>query len=135
MNIYNPSPRVGFFVHLPKTAYDSIRKYKFDDLPVIGITREQALGYCKWQDSILKIDGFLTTKKVKFNGTYQCYLPSPEQFDSLQTKIDSANSLKCPLFNFKNCLCIDCPGGKKHRKYLVFKEVGKKTGPHLQFFP
>lgn len=134
-SIYDYATKGSYWVTLPKSAYDSIHKYRLLDLPVIGITKQQAFDYCQWQDSILKKDGFLSTKKVKFTGTYQCYLPSPGQFDSLQTKIDSANSLKCPLFNFKNCLCIDCPGVKHYRKHPIFRNVGKQPVLVSNFFP
>ena len=103
-----------------KTAWDSIRKFELMDLPITGITYEQAMKYVEYKQNISNSCGF--SPKDKFR--YECFLPTPEQFDSVQTTMDSVNRLGCNMYNYKGSLCADCPNGKE----MILHPVSSRTG-------
>ncbi len=108
-------------LYIPKQAWDSIKKYNLLNLPIVGITYEQALKYIEYKQNISNTcDLYIKESKNKY--FYKCYLPTPEQYDSFQTKADSFTM--CPRFNFKNSLCLDCPNGKENKKHPVTKHIG-----------
>ena len=100
-------------VFVSQTAWDSIQQFRLIDLPVVGITYEQALDYLAYKQNMANDCG-LTLKTDKDNSNrYECFLPTPAQFDSVLTVRDSINLKGCPLFNYKDCFCMDCPSSKK----------------------
>ena len=112
-----------FRISISKTAWDSIKKYNLLDLPVTGITFEQAQKYIEFLQD--KSDSFgISLKGNKNKYRFECFLPTPAQFDSFLIPLDSFT--KCPTFNFKNSVCPDCPSGKKFKDHPVLKNVGKE---------
>jgi hypothetical protein len=87
------------------------------DLPIAGITYEQAMEYIKYKQDVVNSCGF----KARDTFRYACFLPTPEQFQMVQTKLDSTNTLGCNLFNYANSLCADCPNGEKYLKQSCFQ--------------
>ncbi len=121
-------------IYVAKTAWDSIRKLNMLDLPIVGITYEQAVKYVEYiQKNSDECDYY---QKKKYNGyKRKFYLPSPQLFDSIQTFIDSTNTLGCNLFNYKNSLCSDCPTGKKYKNHFVLNKTGKEPTYVYAYFP
>lgn len=111
-------------IYVSSTAWDSIKKYQLLDVSISGITYEQAMDYVAYQQNILN-HCVEPSKKNKRQYRYECFLPKPAQFDSVLAVSDSVNSKSCPLFNFKNCVCLDCPYGKKLEKMPVARMSGK----------
>jgi hypothetical protein len=110
-------------IQLPKNAWDSIKKFSLLDLPIVGITYEQALQYLAYKQDIANACHF-SSNKNKYR--YACFLPTPQQFDSIQTVIDSMNIKGCNLFNYKNSICPDCPNGKTYKNHPVLSKTGKE---------
>lgn len=120
VDFYNECKAHGIKLTVAKTAWDTIRKFELMDLPVAGITYEQAMRYVRYKQDISNACGF--SPKDTFR--YECFLPTPEQFDSAQTILDSVNRLGCSMFNYKGSLCADCPGGKE----MIANPVSSRTG-------
>jgi formylglycine-generating enzyme required for sulfatase activity len=118
-------------VSVPKTAWDSIREFKLMDLPIAGITYEQAMEYIKYKQDVVNSCGF----KARDTFRYACFLPTPEQFQMVQTRLDSTNTLGCNLFNYANSLCADCPNGEKYLQNPVSSRTGKEPTSVLGYFP
>lgn len=103
-----------------ETAADSIKELKLMELPITGITYDQALAYVAYiQDAMNTCEAY-TQNKYR----YACFLPTPEQFDSLQAKLDSVNSKGCNLFNYKNSLCSSCPNAE----LMLSHPIASRTG-------
>ncbi|HQW25148.1 MAG TPA: hypothetical protein PLV75_04305 [Saprospiraceae bacterium] len=117
-------------VSVPETAWDSIRKYELMDLPIVGITYEQAMEYIRYKQDLSNACGL----KAKDTFRYECFLPTPEQFQIVQTKLDSTNSLGCNLFNYKNSLCPDCPNGEKYLKDPIYSKTGMEPTHVWSYF-
>lgn len=110
-------------IYIPRAAWDSIKKFRLLDLPVVGINYDQAMKYVAYKENISNAcDLYLKKSKNKYR--YECFLPTPEQFDSFQTLLDSFH--RCPYFNFKNSFCEDCPGTVKYKNHPVIKNIGKQ---------
>lgn len=112
-------------VYVLQSAWDSIQEFGLLDLPIVGITYEQAMDFVGFRQDLANNCG-LTLKTDKANlYSYECFLPTPEQFDSVLTFGDSTNSKSCPIFNYKNCFCKDCPSSKKLYNWPVTQHQGK----------
>ncbi len=118
-------------VSVSEAAWDSIQKYKLMYLPIAGITYEQAMDYMAYKQEAVNSCDF----KAKDTFRYECFLPTPEQFQIVQTKLDSTNSLGCNLFNYVNSLCADCPNGEKYLKNPVSSRTGKEPTSVLGYYP
>lgn len=114
-----------------KTAWDTIQKFYLLDLPIAGITYEQAMGYVQYKQSISNSCGFSPRDTFR----YECFLPTPEQFDAAQTHLDSVNRLGCSMFNYKDALCVDCPNGKEMMKHPIYSRTGKEPTSVWNYFP
>lgn len=112
-------------INVSRTAWDSIEKYRLLDIPISGITYEQALDFVAYQQNVLN-NCIEPPKKDKEQFRYECFLPTPAQFDSVLTVVDSVNSKGCPFLNYKNNLCLDCRYAKKAKKNLIGKGSGKE---------
>lgn len=112
-------------IYVSNTAWDSIEKYGLLEVPVVGITFEQAMAYTAYHQNILN-NCTEPSKKNKNEYRYECFLPTSAQFDSVLTTIDSVNTKGCPRFNFRNNVCFDCPGAKKIEKHLVGQRSGRE---------
>jgi hypothetical protein len=135
-DLYNHCSHKVIDFYVPKAARDSIKKFKLLDLPIVGITYEQALGYIEYRQNMLN------TCHLKGNDTnyrYECFLPTPAQYDSVQGRVDSINSLKCDLFNYKDCVCANCPRGeefmRKYKNHPVIGRAGKEPVYIWSYFP
>ncbi|MFI5148815.1 MAG: hypothetical protein ACHQRM_03715 [Bacteroidia bacterium] len=83
--------------------------WEYLDMPITGITYEQALGYCKWKTVIDSINchGGRTAH-------YRYRLPDPETYTFLNENRDSVGK-KCRVtFNYKNQPYHKIRQGKKH---------------------
>ncbi len=118
-------------VSVPKTAWDSIREFKLMDLPIVGITYEQAMEYIKYKQGVVNSCGF----KARDTFRYECFLPTPEQFQIVQTKLDSTNTLGCNMYNYVNSLCPDCPNGEKYLKDPIYSKTGMEPTHVWSYFP
>jgi hypothetical protein len=118
-------------VSVAETAWDSIRKYKLMDLPIVGITYEQALDYIAYKQVVVNSCGF----KAKDTFRYECFLPTPDQFQIVQTKLDSTNTQGCNLFNYVNSLCPDCPNGKEFQQIPIYDRTGKEPTHVWYYYP
>ena len=114
-----------------KTAWDTIREYHLLDLPIAGITYEQALKYIAYKQELTNSCGLKSRDKYR----YECFLPTPEEFESIQTAMDSTNSLGCNLFNFKDALCADCPNGEKYKNHPIMSRTGEEPTSVWSYFP
>lgn len=134
-NFYEPCKNDFYKICFPKTAWDTIKKYRLYDLPVIGITYEQAKDFLAFRQQLLNDcwKGYFNEDKHKYR--YECILPTLEQFDSVQQKLDSLNLEKCTLFNYKNSFCIDCPNGKKMKNHPVVSKQGIEPVYRDSYFP
>jgi formylglycine-generating enzyme required for sulfatase activity len=132
---YNPCRNNFFTICFPKTTWDTIKKYRLYDLPVVGITYEQALDFLAYKQQMLNNCWKGHFKEDKYKYRYECILPTPEQFDSIQQKLDSLNLEKCTLFNYKNSFCIDCPSGKKLKNHPVCNKQGAEPVYRDSYFP
>ncbi|MBI3235026.1 MAG: SUMF1/EgtB/PvdO family nonheme iron enzyme, partial [Bacteroidetes bacterium] len=112
-------------VYLPKSAHDSIIKYKLLDVPMVGITYEQAQQYIAYKQEASNACDLAPKKNVK-KYRYECFLPTPAQFDSIQTIMDSVITGKCNLFNFNHIPCTDCRWAKKTKDHPVLKKNGSE---------
>lgn len=113
-------------INVAASAWDTIFKYHLLDIPVVGITYEQAMEYIQYKEQILnKCDPENKSDKIKYK--YECFLPAPEHIDTMLWKTDSLNNQGCNIFNFKNSLCADCPNGKIVLQSKVISKMG--TGP------
>ncbi|MFC2087066.1 formylglycine-generating enzyme family protein [Bacteroidota bacterium] len=90
-----------------------LRHPAFNDCPVVGITYEQAIGYCKWRTDLENEYIYIEKNKLKFHPdsiyknipkTYEFRLPTPEEFEraarikfkpSIQKKIDKDEYNTC----------------------------------------
>jgi hypothetical protein len=133
--IYNPCRNNFFTIYFPKSALDTIRKFNLDNLPIIGITYEQALDFLAYRQQLLNDcwKGYFKEDKYKYH--YECILPTPEQFDSVQEKFDSLTKEKCNVFNYKNSFCADCPNGKKWKNHPVVSKQGVEPVYCTAYFP
>lgn len=114
-----------------EAAGDSIKKYQLMDLPITGISYEQAMTYVAYMQDVLNTCDSYTEGKYRF----ECFLPTPQQFDSIRVNLDSINSQGCNLFNYKNSLCSSCPNGKKSRKHPVNSRTGLAPTYTWGYFP
>ena len=117
-------------IAVEKHAWDSIQKYHLLDLPIVGITYDQALDFIAYKQEV-----FNSCVVSKEPYDYKCVLPSPDQFAAIQTVMDSTNSDGCNLFNYKNSLCPDCPIGIKYAKHPVFHRIGVEPSYTWSYFP
>lgn len=131
VDFYNECKAYVVKLTVAKTAWDSIRKFYLLDLPIAGITYEQAMRYVQYKQSISNSCGF--SPKDTFR--YECFLPGPEQFDAVQTHLDSVNRLGCSMFNYKGALCVDCPYGKEMMKHPVNSRTGMEPTSVWNYFP
>lgn len=133
--IYNPCRNNFFTIYFPKSALDTIKKFNLYDLPIIGITYEQALDFLAYRQQLLNDcwNGYFPYDKYKYR--YECILPTPEQFDSVQEKFDSLTIEKCNVFNYKNSFCPDCPNGKKWKNHPVVSKQGVEPVYCTAYFP
>ncbi len=129
--LYNDCKDPMLAVSVPKTAWDSIQEFKLMFLPIVGITYEQAMDYLAYKQVVVNSCGF----KAKDTFRYACFLPTPEQFQIVQTTLDSTNLLGCNLFNYVNSLCADCPNGEKFLKNPISSRTGKEPTSVLGYFP
>jgi hypothetical protein len=118
-------------VSVAATAWDSIRKLKLMDLPIAGITYEQALDYIQYKQDLTNACGL----KGKDTFRYECFLPTLEQFEMVQTVLDSTNTKGCSLFNYTNSLCPDCPNGETFLKDPILSRTGKEPTYVWLYFP
>lgn len=118
-------------ISVAETAWDSIRKFKMMDLPIVGITYEQAMDYMEYKQDLSNACGL----KAKDTFRYECFLPTPEQFEIVQTTLDSTNLLGCNLFNYVNSLCADCPNGEKAIIHPILSRTGKEPTYVWGYFP
>ena len=130
--VYNHCENSYIELYVSKVAWDSIKKYKLLDLPIVGITYDQALEYVEYKQTISNACN-LYIKESKNKYRYECFLPTPTQFDSFQTLSDSFYS--CPRFNFKNSLCLDCPSSKSWKNHPIGQKVGVEPIYINQYFP
>lgn len=101
--------------------------------PIVGITYQQALDFCKWRtsrDSILSIKG---GGKPRFK--YR--LPSPEEIDKLNLDVDSIAHRNDPkkagaAFNYKGAKYRLNPK-KKEKFEVLFRGIGMAP-IHVSFF-
>jgi hypothetical protein len=131
VDFYNDCKKHIFKIAVAKTAWDSIQKFQMMDLPIAGITYEQAMQYITYKQDVSNS----CAVNAKDQYRYECFLPSPEEFDSLQTIMDSINYQGCNLFNYKNALCADCPNGKKLKKHPIFSRTGTEPTYVWSYFP
>ncbi|HSF90422.1 MAG TPA: hypothetical protein VLA46_13455 [Saprospiraceae bacterium] len=117
-------------IAVAETAWDSIRKFKMMELPIVGITYEQAMAYIAY-----KQDVWNSCLKAKDTFQYECFLPTPEQFAIVQTILDSTNTKGCSLFNYTNSLCPDCPNGETFLKDPILSRTGKEPTYVWLYFP
>lgn len=121
-------------ISIPASAWDTIRSLRLIDLPVTGISYEQAMGFLKYRERVMN-----DCKKLTSSGgrkvSYECFLPTPEQMDSLQFYKDSLNAMRCEILNYKHELCVDCPMGQKIKDHPVLKDLGKHPVYVDGFFP
>lgn len=117
-------------VILPVSAWDTINKFKLLDLPVVGITHEQALRFVQYKQNLVN-----KSSGQKNALHYEAFLPTPAQFDSVQTMPDSVTSKKCPRANYKNAFCLDCPQWEKFKGHIVNQNVGKEPVGVSNFIP
>ncbi|MBI1307344.1 MAG: SUMF1/EgtB/PvdO family nonheme iron enzyme [Bacteroidetes bacterium] len=121
-------------IEIAKSALDSINKNRLLDLPVTGVSWEQVQQFLKYKQ---KLTNECDHKRLKRQPSqlYECYLPTPAQFDSVLTALDSINSFGCELFNYKNALCPDCPGSKKKLKSIMGHNIGNAAVWADSYFP
>ena len=131
VDFYNECKAHGIKLTIAKTAWDTILKFELMDLPVAGITYEQAMRYVRYKQDISNACGF--SPKDTFR--YECFLPAPEQFDAAQIHLDSVNRLGCSLFNYKGALCADCPNGKEMINHPIYSVTGKEPTYVWNYFP
>lgn len=131
VEFFNDCNRSISHVAVGEAAADSIRKFHLMDLPITGITYEQAMAYVDYMQHVLNTCALYTRGKYR----YACFLPSPEVFDAYQPALDSVNTLGCNLFNYKNALCTDCPTGQKFRMSPVFCKTGMEPTYTWGYFP
>ncbi len=112
-------------IYVSNTSWDSIIKYRLLDVPIVGITYDQAMEYVAYHQNILN-NCTEPKKKKEEQYRYECFLPTPAQLDSVLTSVDSVNVKGCPTFNYKNCLCLDCSYAKKLKKMPVALRSGKE---------
>lgn len=132
--VFNHCTQQNIKIGFPAAAWDSIDHYGLLDLPIVGITYEQAMEYVGYKQTILNTCE-VNPKKSKEHYRFECFLPTPGEFGSIQIKIDSVNYPGCNLFNFKDALCEDCPNGKKWAKNPVLKRTGKEPTAVDTYFP
>lgn len=118
-------------VIVAKTAWDSIQEYRMMDLPIVGITFEQAMDYLAYKQALVNSCGL----KSKDNFRYECFLPSPEQFAIVQTTMDTTNLQGCNMFNYVNSLCADCPNSEKYLQHPVLSRMGREPTYVNAYFP
>jgi len=75
------------------------------NIPITGITFEQALNFCDWKAQILNTK---KTPKVKLS------LPTVDIYKNVIPNKDSLNQKKCALFNWALCNCVSV--NKKYNK-------------------
>jgi hypothetical protein len=114
-----------------KASGDSIKEYKLMDLPIVGITFEQAMQYVEYLQHVLDTCDIYSKGKYR----YECYLPSPEQFDAVRLHMDSTNVQGCNLFNYKNSLCPSCPNGNKNMSDPIFARTGREPTYTWGYYP
>jgi hypothetical protein len=114
-----------------QAAADSIKKYELMDLPITGITYEQAMDYVSYLQDVMNSCDVFTQGLYR----YECFLPTPEAFDIYEPKWDSLNAQGCNLFNFKNSLCAACPNSKKIMKHPIFSKTGVEPTYTWGYFP
>jgi len=131
VDFYNDCKGHIIKIEVAKTAWDSIRKYQLLDLPIAGITYEQARHYIGYKQYLSNSCAL----KAKDQYRYECFLPTPEEFASAQTAMDSLNNQGCNLFNYKNSFCADCPNGKKLKNHPVFNRTGTEPTYVWAYFP
>ncbi len=131
VDFYNECKAHVVKLTVAKTAWDTIRKFELMDSPIAGITYEQAMKYIQYKQDISNSCGF--TSKDTFR--YECFLPTPEQFDAAQTALDSVNGLGCNMFNYKGSLCADCPNGKEMIQHPVSSRTGMEPTSVWNYFP
>lgn len=124
--IYDPCKRDYHHIYVPKAAWDSIRKFHLYYLPITGVSYEQSLAYLQYRQDVYNecLNMHNGLKETKNRYVYECFLPSPAQFDAVQTYGDSLNTLGCNSFNFVNSKCEDCPNGKLFKKNPVLNKTG-----------
>ena len=89
---YNPDYQNGKFAH-----------FSAEDLPLVGLTREQVEGYCAWRsERVCQNPKF--TDKGKFNIVYS--LPSEEQIDRLNERKAFKEPIQKPDFPQSGFRCI-----------------------------
>ena len=131
VDFYNDCKERITKIAVAESAWDSIREYHLMDLPIAGITYEQAMMYIQYKQELTNSCGFNAKDKYR----YECFLPTPEEFESIQTALDSTNSLGCNLFNYKNSLCPDCPNGEKFINNPIASRTGLEPTSVWGYFP
>ncbi len=140
--VYDHCIKKYYKITVPTTAWDSIVKNKLFELPIVGISYEQVLDYLAYKKNILnecKQKGEKTNEKYVFD----CFLASPSDFNGVikscgfpcRATCDSINRLGCNLYNYKNCLCSDCPIAQKFANHPVYKDIGRAPLPVWVYFP
>jgi hypothetical protein len=118
-------------IAVAETAWDSIKKYALMDIPIAGITYEKAMEYLAYKQDILTSCSVSDKEKYR----YECFLPTPEEFETIQTVMDSLNTKGCNLFNYKNSLCEDCENRKKFKNHPVLSKTGKEPTYIWFYYP
>lgn len=73
------------------------------NIPVVGISFEQAKAFCAWREQVVN-----TTRAIKLNIT----LPTIEVYEKVIENKDSINTKNCYLQNSLNCYCLEAPKTK-----------------------
>jgi len=133
-NVYDHCSNQNFKVLIDKSYWDTIINFRLLDLPVTNITFEQAKAYIVYKENLLnKCSGNGNKSNYKYH--FKCFLPSPQQFDTLLHISDSINIKNCHLFNYKNSLCFECPNAMRTRNHPILRNIGLGPVYVWNYFP
>jgi antitoxin component YwqK of YwqJK toxin-antitoxin module len=111
-----------------KTVESKKRLVAYLNLPIVGIRYEQAVAFCKWRTYIdsIRWAAFSNSQPSWNRHDYVFQLPTPEQFNQMNTAFDSVNKEKesVSLFNYKNAKYPSIGAKEDEKKQFGNSRIG-----------
>ncbi len=132
LTIWSPCAGIYYHIMVSDEGWREIKKLKLTSLPISGISFEQVNDFLAYKQEEYN---HCRSAKTEQSFHYEFFLPTPDQFNSVRLRQDSLNSKLCPMFNFRNSFCQNCPGGKSLAKDPVKKLAGTEPVYIDSYFP